>query len=459
MTRKEISKIDYKFLVGRIEKIGNGQGDFMKDAQKKAVELLGAEIPQNIFDAADNYKAFNMWLGSEINPIIDSDGYKEEIRVFGDGYDFFEAKEYSQSVEGIFAAVTTEIKPHIRGKYFVQIADNWREQSVEESFVTLEDAVKIARIMHSELRKVSRHIYATVKARTIDINEYCFRADHWTTLFEIDNYGNEKIKHRDAAKAVAEIENRTVEEVIGDIGRTTEDYGIYHSTAKDETKMFKYYLKSNRPICGAVPSGYVNAEKFDNAVRVPRKGYVYGVATYDKPLTAKQIVNYDLRPEDDSEIEKVNNYSANCILINCLDDYFVNSDDAAEVEEVNAENDSAVAEVEEDGSSYDCETKIVTITESKIKAAVAEYNSIGEHFDDIMDVAVDESLPNWEREQSVEESFVTIEDAVKIARIMHSELRKVSRHIYATVKARTIDINIYGDGRLLYRNFAKDGEN
>ena len=106
----------------------------------------------------------------------------------------------------------------------------------------------------------------------------------------------------------------------------------------EKTKMFKYYLKSNRPICGAVPSGYVNAEKFDNAVRVPRKGYVYGVATYDKPLTAKQIVNYDLRPEDDSEIEKVNTYSANCILINCLDDYFVNSDDAAEVEEINAKN-------------------------------------------------------------------------------------------------------------------------
>ena len=124
MTRKEISKIDYKFLVGRIEKIGNGQRDFVQDTQKKAVELLGAEIPQNVFDVADNYKAFNMWLGSEINPIIDSDGYKEEIRVFGDGYDFFEAKEYSQSVEGIFAAVTTEIKTHIGGKYFVQIDDN-----------------------------------------------------------------------------------------------------------------------------------------------------------------------------------------------------------------------------------------------------------------------------------------------------------------------------------------------
>ena len=79
-----------------------------------------------------------------------------------------------------------------------------------------------------------------------------------------------------------------------------------------------------------MPSGYINAEKFDSAVRIPRKGCVYGVATYDKPLTAKQIVNYDLRPEDDSEIEKVNNYLANCILNNYLDDYFVSSYYASE---------------------------------------------------------------------------------------------------------------------------------
>ena len=262
--------------------------------------------------------------------------------------------ENAPSVEKIFAAVTTEIKPNSKGKYFVQIDDNWRMQSIRESFATLEDAVKIARIMHSELCKVSRLIYATVDARTIDINKYCFRADHWTTLFEIDDYGNEKIKHRDAIKAVAEIENRTVEEVTGDIGRTTEDYGIYHSTAKVEevnATTFKYYLKSNRPIYGAVPSGYINAEKVE--IRVPRKGYFYGVATYDKPLIAKQILDYDLRPEDDSEIEKVNNYMANCILINCLDDYIVDADAAVEVEEINADNAPKVTKFEVGKWYYD----------------------------------------------------------------------------------------------------------
>lgn len=47
--RKEISKGDYKFFIGRVEKIGNGQVEFNADTQKKAVELLGEKIPQNIF--------------------------------------------------------------------------------------------------------------------------------------------------------------------------------------------------------------------------------------------------------------------------------------------------------------------------------------------------------------------------------------------------------------------------
>ena len=417
-TRKEISKDDYKFFIGRVEKISNGQVAFIADTQKKAVALLGEKIPQNVIDAENNYKAFNIWLGNMVNPIIVSDsGYKEEIRVFGDGYDFFEVKaetkpdknnpktggnaaavivdlsnatgvktaenqicaalqnnslsdgdyallkiahkmiaalaeedelakkcaaidsvctevyaveaytsanfmtitlkdmrelgdakdlmilakvnendyrtswgkglirgfsfnrnavakaviytlnlagikadgrtDYTMvdevstengatnveienavkrendmpSVEKFFAAVTTEIKPHIRGKYFVQIDDNWYQQSVRENFKTLEDAVKVARIMHSELCKVSRHIYATVDARTIDISKYCFRADDWTTFFEIDNYGNEKVLRRETVDAIAKIDNRTVEEVRNDIGRSTDNYGIYKNSA------------------------------------------------------------------------------------------------------------------------------------------------------------------------------------------------------------------------------------
>ena len=63
-------------------------------------------------------------------------------------------------------------------------------------------------------------------------------------------------------------------------------------------------------------------------------------------------------------------------------------DAAAEVEKINAE----IAEIE-------IPVTVLTVRESEIKAAVSKYNAIGEHFDSIMDVAVDEGLPNWEREQ------------------------------------------------------------
>ncbi len=199
--RKEISKDDYKFFIGRVEKIGNGQVEFITDTQKKAVELLGEKIPQNVIDAEDNYKAFNIWLGSEINPIIVGEGgYKEEIHVIGDGYDFFE-----------------------------------------------------------------------VKAET----------------------GNTE---------------------------------------------FKYYLKALRPLFGAVPSGYIQAEKFENAVRIPRQGYVFGTVIYNKPLTDEQVRIYDLKPDKNNPQPEDNTAAAvsNAEIIACLDDYFVNSDNAAEVEIENA---------------------------------------------------------------------------------------------------------------------------
>ena len=63
---------------------------------------------------------------------------------------------------------------------------------------------------------------------------------------------------------------------------------------------------------------------------------------------------------------------------------------------------NAKAEIEEVAAQAEMENamaEVVMVTESAIKVAVSKFKSIGEHFDDIMDVAVDESLPNWEREQ------------------------------------------------------------
>lgn len=83
-------------------------------------------------------------------------------------------------------------------------------------------------------------------------------------------------------------------------------------------------------------------------------------------------------------------------IIGCIDDYFVNSDDAAEVEFEN--------KIENEIRAHDyiaIKPKVLTVTESEIKAAVSEYDSVSIPFDDfIIDVAVDEGLPNWEREQA-----------------------------------------------------------
>ena len=539
--RKEISKDDYKFFIGRVEKIGNGQVEFITDTQKKAVELLGEKIPQNVIDAANNYKAFNIWLGNMVNPIIVSDsGYKEEIRVFGDGYDFFEVKaetkpdknnpktggnaaavnvdlsnatsvenagnqicvalqnsslsdgdyalvkmahkmisalaeedelakkcaaidsvcaevyaveaytsanfmtitlkdmrelmcvkdlmilakvnendyrtswgkglirgfsfnrnavakaviytlnlagikadgrtDYTMvdevstendatnveienavkrendmpSVEKIFAAVTTEIKPHIRGKYFVQIDDNWYQQSVRESFKTLEDAVKIARIMHSELCKVSRHIYATVDARTIDISKYCFRADDWTTFFEIDNYGNEKVLRRETIDAIAKIDNRTVEEVRNDIGRCTDNYGIYKNSAAevenilDEIDNGNYAIKSIESRIEKITSEFNEVKDTAEQLKAKEIQFLIDCANEEIDFAKKRIADA-MKEINGKNIDGAKAEVAGMIeRIEYAEETFDRANSVlAAVEEINAEKNSLKAKVAE----------------------------------------------------------------------------------------------------------------
>lgn len=238
--RKEISKDDYKFFIGRVEKIGNGQVEFIADTQKKAVELLGEKIPQNVIDAENNYKAFNIWLGNMVNPIIVSDsGYKEESRVFGDGYDFFEVKTETGNTE------------------------------------------------------------------------------------------------------------------------------------------FKYYLKALRPLFGAVPSGYVHAEKFENAVRIPRQGYVFGTVIYNKPLTDELVRIYDLKPDKNNPQPEDNTAAAvsNAEIIACIDDYAVDADVATDVEIENEINNRLA----EEKKRQDFIKSVVNIYgDKKIKLIPQEYYNYGE---------------------------------------------------------------------------------
>lgn len=62
-------------------------------------------------------------------------------------------------------------------------------------------------------------------------------------------------------------------------------------------RTFKYYLKANRPLFGAIPPGFFHAERFRAAIKLPRNGYAFGVAYYENPLTEDQILKYDLKPD------------------------------------------------------------------------------------------------------------------------------------------------------------------
>ena len=79
-----LEKLDYDLFQDYVEKISNGQRDFIPTAQAKARELLKKEIPESVFTADNSYRAFDIWLGREINPIINTNGYKQRIFVFGD---------------------------------------------------------------------------------------------------------------------------------------------------------------------------------------------------------------------------------------------------------------------------------------------------------------------------------------------------------------------------------------
>ena len=142
------------------------------------------------------------------------------------------------SVVKIFDTVMEEvgIRPLVTGKYQVCVRDGYRNETDCVRFKTLKDAVKIARTMHREVGKVSRHIEVVVESRTMDINKLCTRADDWTTFYEIDNYGKEFVKRRETVDAVAELDERTVEEVQSDICSYGDDYGVYKKSAKESAE-------------------------------------------------------------------------------------------------------------------------------------------------------------------------------------------------------------------------------
>jgi len=132
-SRKVITRDDLNSFCFRLEKVSNGQFGALVEAQKKAVALLGTEIPESVYKADNSYHAFHIWLGSEINPVIVySDGNKDEIRVCGDAYGFVAVKEE-----------TPEEKP----AEVEETSDNANEIATEKSYI---EQLGTQKIHHAE---------------------------------------------------------------------------------------------------------------------------------------------------------------------------------------------------------------------------------------------------------------------------------------------------------------------
>lgn len=113
-----------------------------------------------------------------------------------------------------------------------------------------------------------------------------------------------KAAQKEVADYIAKIDEQEKQEKVAAFERELAEYYAERELANNEhVPEYKYYIKSRRPIAGAVPKGYISATEgemkayslcTDGSVsRVPRK-VVFGVAVYDHPLSDEQIINYDL---------------------------------------------------------------------------------------------------------------------------------------------------------------------
>jgi len=59
--------------------------------------------------------------------------------------------------------------------------------------------------------------------------------------------------------------------------------------------MHRYYLTQRPPSLGTIPKGAINIKDYNGKILTEEIGFeVWGYAEYDKPLTPKQICNYEL---------------------------------------------------------------------------------------------------------------------------------------------------------------------
>ena len=391
--RVTISKTDYNVLQSCIEKYSNGQHDILDYTQRMAVKVLGAKIPQSVFEAENNYKAFDMWLGSEINPKIEmEDGHKEEIRVFDNGgYDFFYAEEDADKADKMKVRLadlkTAEEKAESK-TYFIEVYTN--EEGNNEN-----DAEFVAQYEYESL--LSAYDAAAEVKEEFEYADFCKleivdSEDENRVYYELGKRGGQ-ILEPELKKVLEEREVHSASDVEQTDVEQTDDVEEVIADEIDsviEDKLFAQaeFINTNAEAmsdsAAAIEGGDICIE--GKIVNIPdKKGkaryYIYswdscGANQYDTELglinekIAREIAakwHLALSPMSFEEYMKASNaeyrkirtlylekgggiardydaelfreVQANRAQIDCLDDYVVtlDYDEMAEIEEVNAE--------------------------------------------------------------------------------------------------------------------------
>ena len=97
-----------------------------------------------------------------------------------------------------------------------------------------------------------------------------------------------------------EVSKETVDATEAEFDEAMEKVAKEEEEVTDENKTYRYYTTLRPPSPGAIPKGFTNVEMYDN-----KTDGSWGYVEYDKPLSTKQISDYELREEiiDKEEVE------------------------------------------------------------------------------------------------------------------------------------------------------------
>lgn len=433
MTRKIIAMSDYNYWKAHLKEIEAGKKDLIPEVQESAMEILGQKIPEYVFSDTMPGRAFTIWLGKTINPLLRkvadhvNTGYSE-IRVIGCRYEFFDVKEDDDktSVLSVFLEVESEIPSSPTGRFYLQIIDDERFQSERAAFENLESAIKAARAMIKILRKSTGNVKAIIESQCYVDGK---PSGYWVEEFRIGKLGGrfeELALTSEAIEAVKKLgelrdDELTVKQILEKVLTEKEIQshirGNYYLTIRDGDKL---------------NSETANFETLEDAITVAKAAFselekISGDASAEVYGHASNFKDNWSRDE-----EWVPFYEANSSGEKTFD----------KPADEKVPDDSTEKKTE---PKYSGEIFEDILTESKIPHGSGNYRVGGYDFS---------------RRQSLNADFQTLEDAIKFARLLNKAYMKAGKKIPVPVAAiksagvaeKILTINALGVERIYHRD-------